>query len=119
MTIKNNIDNLNFDPQVEIELFRIIQESLINIAKHSRAENVFVVMEKKGDNFFVDIEDDGLGFDTASVFQDRDSTRGLGLMGMKERASFLNWDLKIYSGPGEGTRVSLKVSPENEVNDHV
>ena len=119
VTIKNTIDNLNFDPQVEIELFRIIQESLINIAKHSRAENVFVVMEKKGDNFFVDIEDDGLGFDTASVFQDRDSTRGLGLMGMKERASFLNWDLKIYSGPGEGTRVSLKVSPENEVNDHV
>jgi signal transduction histidine kinase len=119
VTIKNSIDNLNFDPQVEIELFRIIQESIINIAKHSRAENVFVVMESKGDNFFVDIEDDGLGFDTASVFQDRDSTRGLGLMGMKERASFLNWDLKIYSGPGEGTRVSLKVSPENEVNDHV
>jgi len=119
VTIKNNIDNLNFDPQVEIELFRIIQESLINIAKHSRAENVFVIMENKGDNFFVDIEDDGLGFDTASVFQDRDSPRGLGLLGMKERASFLNWDLKIYSGPGEGTRVSLKFSPENEVNDHV
>lgn len=118
VTIKNSIDNLNFDPQVEIELFRIIQESIINIAKHSRAENVFVIMENKGNNLFVDIEDDGLGFDTASVFQDRDSTRGLGLMGMKERASFLNWDLKIFSGPGEGTRVSLKVSPENEVNDH-
>lgn len=119
VTIKNSVDSLNFDPQVEIELFRIIQESIINIAKHSRAENVFAVMESRGNNFFVDIEDDGLGFDTSSVFQDHDSTRGLGLMGMKERASFLNWDLKIYSAPGEGTRVSLKVSPENEVNDHV
>ena len=119
VTIKNKVGKLNVDPQVEIELFRIIQEAIINIAKHSRAENVFVVMESRGNNFFVDIEDDGLGFDTASVFEDRDSTRGLGLMGMKERAAFLNWDLKIYSAPGEGTRVSLKISPEHEVNDHV
>ncbi len=119
VTIKNKAGNLNFDPQVEIELFRIIQEAIINIAKHSRAENVFVVMESRDNNFFVDIEDDGLGFDTASVFEDRDSTRGLGLMGMKERAAFLNWDLKIYSAPGEGTRVSLIVTPEHEVNVHV
>jgi len=76
-------------------------------------------METRDNNFFVDIEDDGLGFDTASVFEDRDSTRGLGLMGMKERAAFLNWDIKICSAPGEGTRVSLKVMPEHEVNDHV
>ena len=119
VSITNNVGNLNFDPQVEIELFRIIQEALINIAKHARAENVFVVMETRDNNFFVDIEDDGLGFDTASVFEDRDSTRGLGLMGMKERAAFLNWDIKICSAPGEGTRVSLKVMPEHEVNDHV
>ena len=118
VTIKNSLENLNFEPQVEIELFRIIQESIINIAKHARAENVFVTMAISDNTLFVDIEDDGLGFDTESVFQDQDSTRGLGLMGMKERASFLNWDIKLYSVPGEGTRVSLKVPLEHEVNDH-
>lgn len=99
-----------FEPKVEIELFRIIQESIINIARHSGAENVFVVLKKQDDSVSVDIEDDGEGFDVNSIIRyATDGGRGLGLLGMKERTSLLDGRLKICSSPGSGTRVSLKI----------
>ncbi|MEW6409817.1 MAG: cache domain-containing protein [Nitrospirota bacterium] len=101
-----------FDPVVEIILFRIIQEAIINIAKHSRAENVFVILKSYDNAVNVEIEDDGEGFDVRSMLRHTEERRGLGLLGMKERAALLNGRLEICSSTGSGTRISLKVPLE-------
>lgn len=99
-----------FEPEFEIEIFRIIQESIINIARHAKAENVIVAIKTEDDSVSVDIEDDGEGFDVYSALRHTtDGGRGLGLLGMKERASLLEGRLQICSSPGNGTRVSFKI----------
>ncbi|MBI5102153.1 MAG: HAMP domain-containing protein [Nitrospirae bacterium] len=108
---KRNISNeLNFDPQAEIQLFRIIQEAIINISRHAMAENVSIFLEIRKDNLHIEIEDDGCGFDPEAVASGRDSLRReFGLLGMKERASFLNWQFNICSTSETGTTISLRV----------
>jgi len=109
-----------FDPRVEITLFRIIQEAIINIARHAKAENVIVVLRKLDHSVLVDIEDDGAGFDVHSMLRyTSDGGRGLGLLGMKERISLLDGKLEICSAPGSGTKISVRVplgSPLEEEN---
>ena len=118
VTISHAINTIEFEPLAEIELFRIIQEAITNIAKHAKAENVFVLLDLRDDVLDIEIEDDGHGFDPASVGLETDSGRGLGLLGMEERASFLNWTLKVCSSPGQGTRVSVKVPVRQGVIQH-
>jgi len=109
LTINTETDR-RFDPRVEITLFRIVQESIINIARHSDAENVVLVLRTEGNSVVVDIEDDGVGFDVHSILHHTtDGGRGLGIQGMKERASLLDGKLKVCSAPGKGTRISLKI----------
>ncbi len=109
LTIHAETDK-RFDPRVEITLFRIIQESIINIARHSDAENVIVVLKTEGDSVVVDIEDDGDGFDVHSALRHAtEGGRGLGILGMKERASLLDGRFLVCSSPGKGTRVNLKI----------
>ncbi|MGC2061839.1 MAG: cache domain-containing protein [Thermodesulfovibrionales bacterium] len=115
INIYNTINNLEFEPQIEIELFRIIQEAIMNISKHAEAHNVFALLEIRENDLIIEIEDDGCGFDPDADFLSDMSSRGLGLLGMKERAGFLNWDLKIRSTPQQGTRVHLRVPLNSEV----
>lgn len=119
INIYNTISDIELSPQHEIGLFRIIQEAIINIAKHAEAENVFILLEIRNKQLIIDIEDDGSGFNSDAAVFENDSARGLGLLGMKERASFFAWDLKICSAPGEGTRISLKVPLTKEVWEYV
>lgn len=109
ISIYNTISDIELTPQHEIGLFRIIQEAITNISKHAEAENVFILLEIRNNQLIIEIEDDGTGFDLNAAVLEQDSARGLGLLGMKERASFFDWDLKICSAPGEGTRLTLKV----------
>ncbi|MEM7828071.1 MAG: ATP-binding protein, partial [Candidatus Aenigmatarchaeota archaeon] len=102
-----------FPPEIEIALFRIVQEAVVNISKHSDAENVVLDMEANDDFIRMEIRDDGRGFDMGLLF-DREGHhlrdgRGLGIMGMKERASLINGNLEIISSPGEGCTVSLTI----------
>ncbi len=99
-------------PEGQITLFRIFQEAIMNVARHSRAENVFVILKISSNTVIVDIEDDGEGFDVLSLLHDSPvdtvDSRGLGLLGMKERALLIEGQLQICSAPGSGTRVSLR-----------
>jgi signal transduction histidine kinase len=109
----NGADERKIRPEVEIALFRIMQEAIANIARHSEASHVFVNMKSDMENFVVDIEDDGRGFDVQSYCErgtelSKDGA-GLGLLGMKERASLINGRVQIFSTPGFGTRVTLIV----------
>ena len=96
-----------FDPHLEATLFRIIQEAIVNIARHSEAENVVVIMKIGANEINLDIEDDGKGFDIRSALKRTEDGRGLGLMGMKERVYLRDGKVLICSQPGSGTRISL------------
>lgn len=99
---------LNYD--TAITLFRIMQESLLNVAQHARAERVLVTVRLEPDLVEMTVEDDGAGFDpTSARGPDRDSQRGLGILGMEERASLLGGTIEISSTPGEGTTVHVHV----------
>ena len=101
--------------EVEVTVYRIIQEALTNIAKYANANNVSVVLRHRGSSLVAVIEDDGQGFDVSGVMSSKDKNR-LGLFGMYERASLIGGNLTIESQPGSGTtiflEVPLKLSPE-------
>lgn len=107
-----NMNDLNEDllpPELQISLFRIFQEATTNVARHSGARNVFIHVWNNTRIFHVSIEDDGTGFNTGSVFENLTTGRGLGIMGMKERASQIGGRLKVCSSPGQGTMVLCTV----------
>lgn len=96
-----------FDPHLETTLFRILQEAIVNIARHAEAENVFFIMKVGENDLKVDIEDDGKGFDVKSALKRTEDGRGLGILGMKERVYLIDGKVLICSEPGCGTRISL------------
>jgi signal transduction histidine kinase len=114
------VDGTRFEPEIESNLFRIIQESIINISKHSGADNVIINMDVSERGISVLIEDDGDGFDLESILQStryykRDG-RGLGLLGMRERAGLIGGKLLFCTEPGNGTRITLEVPLKGEDN---
>ncbi|MBI3005439.1 MAG: MASE1 domain-containing protein [Ignavibacteriales bacterium] len=94
---------------VEIALYRVVQESLTNIVKHARAKNVTVRLEKKDRLVCLAVENDGEGFDVASLLSRKGSERGLGLMSMKERSEHLGGTWRIESAMNQGTKVYVEI----------
>jgi two-component system sensor histidine kinase NreB len=96
-----------FTREIENTLYRVTQEALNNIAKHSRAGNVSILLERRAGRVSLIIEDDGIGFDVEQAFGI--SEKGLGLIGMRERAALVVGTLEIESFPGKGTTVVLRI----------
>ncbi len=111
-----------FRPEVETTLFRIMQEAVVNIARHARAKNVFVLLKIEAKTVHVFIEDDGDGFDLNMLFaqgaRDVKDRRGLGLLGMKERVLLIGGDMELCSMPGLGTRVEIRIPLSHAEADH-
>jgi signal transduction histidine kinase len=97
---------------VETTLYRLAQEALNNVAKHARARQVDIVLERAADHWSLIIEDDGIGFDPSSGEVEQ---RGFGLVGMRERAALVGADLQIESAPGRGTTVILRMPAPSAV----
>ncbi|MDH3384377.1 MAG: HAMP domain-containing protein, partial [Deltaproteobacteria bacterium] len=97
--------------KIELVLFRIIQEAIINVSKHADAGNVYVTLEFGESSIEMEVEDDGKGFDLEGVLESaRTGTYiGLGLLGMEERIALLDGKLTVWSEPGEGTRIKVYV----------
>ncbi len=91
--------------RVATAAYRITQEALTNVARHSRASRVDVSLRAEGEILTLSVEDDGRGFDLRELSE----STGLGVAGMRERAELIGGTLEIRSRPGEGTRVHLKV----------
>jgi len=112
-----------FSPEVEINLFRIAQETIVNIDKHANAHNVFILLKIIDNHICMDIEDDGTGFDVEAMLQKSTQVtkdlRGIGLLDMKERAALIGGVLEICSSPGSGTRVSLKIPIDSVGGEYV
>ena len=90
-------------------IFRIIQEAVSNAAQHSAATNVRVNLDFERKEILARVEDDGSGFDPASLRQPQESGRGLGLLGMRERAELFGGDLELESQPGTGTSIRVRM----------
>lgn len=111
-------------PEIETTLYRVLQEAINNIARHSAARNVEINLRIEDDIAILSITDDGIGFDltelnvetTQSVdtkdIQSSDNTRGLGLLGMQERVELLGGELEINSAPGNGTQIYIRIPIE-------
>src|SRR2546429_5595847 len=95
--------------EVETALYRIVQESLTNTARHANAHKVLITMKEDADTVYVTIKDDGCGFDVGTLLKTPDQERGLGLAGMNERAVLLDGSLSIHSGPGHGTTIEVHI----------
>ncbi len=87
----------------DLELLRVLQEALVNVRRHSAASHVEVILSAQRRRVRAEVADDGLGFDPAAVRE------GLGISGMRERASALGGWLEIQSEPGEGTSVKVEI----------
>lgn len=93
--------------ELETALFRAVQESMTNIARHAHAETVLVQCTRRAHEVVVEVEDDGRGFEPRDVAHPGHSGRGLGLMGMRERVELFGGAVSLESAPGQGTRVVL------------
>jgi signal transduction histidine kinase len=93
------------DPDVALCVFRIVQEALQNLRKHSGAAKAEVKLIRRADKIFVSVSDQGKGFD----MNDAKESEGLGVRSMGERARLLRGSFKIYSKPGKGTRVEAAI----------
>jgi signal transduction histidine kinase len=98
-----------FSPEVELVLFRIAQEALRNVWKHSGAERAGVTLEFDDGKTVLTIRDEGKGFGLPERMDDLTVAGKLGLAGMQERAQLIGGSLRLESGPGKGTTVTLEV----------
>jgi signal transduction histidine kinase len=96
-------------PQAEITTFRIVQEALHNIKRHSKAKEAVITLEFSADALNMTIQDDGQGFIPPRKLSNLMAKGNLGLIGMQERIESINGKLKIHSKPSKGTLLSIKI----------
>jgi signal transduction histidine kinase len=108
----NGVTERRFRPELEITLFRIVQEAVSNTARHAKAENFFIKMNIDNDIVAVDIEDDGEGFVTPALYtagRESFGRRGLGLLGMRERVTLIGGAMHLCSTPSQGTQIEIRI----------
>ncbi len=98
------IESARFDPGAELAAFRVVQESLTNIARHAKARAVTVGADWSVGSLSVEVRDDGVGFSPASGRPRRGDS--MGLASMRERAELMGGAFEVESAPGSGTRVA-------------
>ena len=105
-------------PDTALCVFRIVQEGLANLKKHSRAKEALVCLRRADDRLVISVRDEGCGFDLKELYR----KAGLGIRSMKERANLLGGELKIQSAPGRGTTVEawipLELTGHDSVSSH-
>jgi len=105
---ERDLANGFFPPEDAIHLYRIVQEALANVARHSKAREAWVRLRGSDGRLTLEIRDAGTGFDVDGKMN-RGLGEGMGLMGMRERAEHLKGSLNLRSAPGAGTVVTLQV----------
>jgi two-component system NarL family sensor kinase len=104
------------EDQRSIFLYRMFQEMLNNILKHSQATRVNIAVNYSIDNKFVlKVEDNGVGFDIEKKRTQASSSSGIGLKSMTNRASLIGAQISVQSQPGKGTSVKVELPLEKEI----
>jgi signal transduction histidine kinase len=102
--LETNLGERRLPGEIETALYRIVQEALTNVVKHSGAGRVSILLTQKDGSAAVVIEDDGSGFDPSTTSED-----GLGLVGMRERVGLVGGRLRIESATGAGATLVAEV----------
>jgi signal transduction histidine kinase len=97
------------EKKIEAALFAIVQETVNNAIKHAEAENIAVKLTETPHAIYATISDDGAGFDVNEVMDHYERRGSLGLVNIRERAELIGGELALYSEPGRGTRISVRV----------
>jgi signal transduction histidine kinase len=96
------------EPEMETTLYRIYQEALNNVRRHSGARKVSITISMSDSYLLSEIQDDGRGFDLDNIDSDGDGLHGWGLLGIRERVSQWGGELEIITQPGTGTLLHLR-----------
>ena len=104
-----NLEKERLMPEIETNLYRITQEALNNTHKYAAAKRAEVSLEKRDDAVILIIEDDGVGF---NVENKKNRSKGIGLIGIEERAALVGGSVEIESSRGGGTRIFVRVSAD-------
>ena len=107
LAFTNRVPDLCLAPEREIEVFHIVEEALANICRHANARNARLVLERRGGNYEILIEDDGVGIAAYARGADQDESGHYGIAIMRERALRLGGNLVLGGAAGTGTRVEL------------
>lgn len=97
------------EKNISIHIFRVFQEILTNVARHSGATNVDVYLEKEDDHLILEVADNGRGITEGQI----SNSSSFGIMGMRERANSIGGDIKIAGIPQKGTSITLTVPVQN------
>jgi PAS domain S-box-containing protein len=103
--LRMNQDEFDLDEARAVVVFRIVQESITNIARYAQATQINIDLAQNGDELRVTVQDDGQGFDPAQAA----GKKSFGLLGMRERALALGGRLDIQSAPQQGTTIALTI----------
>ncbi|MBI3261598.1 MAG: MCP four helix bundle domain-containing protein [Acidobacteria bacterium] len=95
-------------PETEAAAYRIIQEALTNVVKHARARTCRVYLQRLTNTLLVTVEDDGVGFEPSEL-NGAGASRGLGLIGIRERVSHLRGTVRLESAVGRGTHLTVEL----------
>ena len=98
----------NIPVSTQVTIYRIVQEALSNAIRHAAASEVVLQCSQNGDAFFVTVEDNGKGFDTAAQYA------GAGLSNIRNRVNYLQGKLDITSSPGDGTTINIELTIGDE-----
>jgi len=107
-----NLKDRKLDENIEIALYRIVQEAMFNIQKHSHATVAKIDLILGGDRLTLLVDDNGKGFDVKAYDTSPDSAR-MGLRGISERVAILNGTFSIESTPGKGTKLKIALHLED------
>ncbi|NOT56970.1 MAG: sensor histidine kinase, partial [Deltaproteobacteria bacterium] len=100
--------DLRLDPTVEIVCFRVVQEALTNIARHTQARRVRVALQQHAEELHLVIHDDGVGFDVPAAQERVLQGESFGLLSMRERVELAGGDFAITSSPTQGTEIRVR-----------
>jgi two-component system sensor histidine kinase UhpB len=114
--IKTRLQILNvkerFRPEIETSLFRIVQEALTNAVKYAKADLITIYLKKKKSEIELSIVDNGEGFDLEEFRSRPFSDRGIGLIGIQERAASHNGAAQIHTQTNQGTQIIISIPRE-------
>lgn len=113
----SELEKIELPQKVCRELARIVQESLVNVRKHSGARNVLVRLAQRGGNLQLTVEDDGRGFPFSGRLSETElASSGKGPAVIRERVRLLAGELTIESTPGSGARLEVRIPPQRKTN---
>jgi len=108
---ETDLDNAEVSRDGATAVFRIFQEVLTNILRHSRAKNIYVKLFEIDQSLELEVTDDGRGI----TDDEQQNTRSLGLLGMKERALLVEGEVSIKGAQGKGTRVLVRIPLSQDI----